>query len=58
MRWRPLRLPTGIELYYHGDHVEFVKDGNPKKPLTPSERQQCDEVVEAISQMARERRQP
>lgn len=43
-----LTMPKNIELYYYADHVEYVKDGDPNKPLTPAEKNRCDEVVRAI----------
>lgn len=54
--WKILKLPPGIELYYHAHGVEYVKDGDRSKPLSPSERRQCDEVVRLITQHASERR--
>jgi hypothetical protein len=43
-----LTMPKNIELYYYADHIEYVKDGDPNKPLTPAEKNRCDEVVRAI----------
>ena len=42
-----------IEFVYHGTWVEYVKDGDPDKPLTPSEKKLCDEIVERITKMAK-----
>lgn len=48
-----IRLPQNIEFVYHGNSVEYVKDGNPDKPLTPAEKLLCDEVVNEITIMAK-----
>ena len=37
-----------IEFVYHLDHIEYVKDGDPRKPLTMKEREICDRIVESI----------
>ena len=51
-----IQVPKNIELIYYADHIEFVKDGNPSKPLSPKERKICDKVVEVISKLAGLRR--
>lgn len=43
-----LIAPKNIEFVYHGSWVEYIKDGDPGKPLTPSEKRMCDEIVEDI----------
>ena len=48
-----IKIPRNIEFVYHGTHVEYVKDGNPDKPLTPAEKLLCDEVVNEITIMAK-----
>lgn len=53
-----IAIPANIELIYHGSYVEFVKDGDPNKPLSPDEKHACDAMVALISKMAdRKRRQ-
>ena len=42
-----------IEFIYHGSYIEYVKDGNPNKPPTPSEIKACDEIVERIKLLAK-----
>ena len=51
-----IKIPRNIEFVYHGTHVEYVKDGNPDKPLTPAEKLLCDEVVKEISLVAKSKR--
>lgn len=51
-----MKIPSNIEFVYHGTWVEFVKDGDPNKPLTPQEIKDCNEVVERIRLMAKTRR--
>ena len=48
-----IRIPKNIELVYHGSHVEYVKDNDPDKPLTPAEKLLCDEVVEQITGLSK-----
>lgn len=48
-----IRIPKNIEFIYHGTHVEYVKDNDPLKPLTPSEKLLCDEVVREIAMIAK-----
>lgn len=48
-----MKIPSNIELVYHGIHVEYVKDGDPDKPLTPKEKKVCDEFVEYIRNKCR-----
>ena len=48
-----IEKPRNIEFVYHLDHIEYVKDGDPSKPLTPSEKELCDEIVERITKMAK-----
>jgi hypothetical protein len=48
-----MKIPSNIELVYHGTYVEYVKDGDPDKPLTPKEKQTCDEFVEYIRNKCR-----
>lgn len=40
-----IKPPKNIELVYHGDSVEYIKDNDPGKPLTLAEKLLCDEVV-------------
>ena len=49
------RIPSNIEFIYHGSWVEYVKDGDPDKPLSPSEKKLCDEIVERIKRMANDK---
>lgn len=51
-----IRLPKNIEFVYHGNSVEYVKDGNPDKPLTLSEKLLCDEVVRRITMIAKSKK--
>lgn len=53
MRRGYIEKPRNIEFVYHLDHIEYVKDGDPSKPLTPSEKELCDEIVERITRMAK-----
>ena len=51
-----IRIPKNIEFVYHGNSVEYVKDNDPDKPLTPAEKLLCDEVVKEISLVAKSKR--
>ena len=51
-----IKIPRNIEFVYHGTHVEYVKDGNPDKPLTPAEKLLCDEVVRQIVELSKAKR--
>lgn len=51
-----IKIPRNIEFVYHGSHVEYVKDGNPNKPLTLAEKLLCDEVVRQISELSKVKR--
>lgn len=48
-----IQVPKNIELIYYADHIEFVKDGNPSKPLTLAEKLLCDEVVRKIIELGK-----
>lgn len=48
-------IPKGIEFVYHGTWVEYVKDGDPDKPLSPSEKKLCDDIVERITKLANDK---
>jgi hypothetical protein len=48
-----IKIPRNIEFIYHGDSIEYVKDNDPLKPLTPSEKLLCDEVVKEITRIAK-----
>lgn len=48
-----MKIPSNIELVYHGTYVEYVKDGDPDKPLTPKEKIICDKFVEYIRNKSR-----
>ena len=48
-----MKIPSNIEFVYHGTHVEYVKDGDPDKPLTPKEKKVCDEFVEYLRNKSR-----
>lgn len=50
-----IEKPRNIEFVYYGSWVEYVKDGDPSKPLTPSEKELCDEIVERITKMANDK---
>ena len=55
--WTPvIKPPKNIEFIYHGSYVEYVKDGNPDKPLTLSEKLLCDEVVRRIVELSKAKR--
>lgn len=51
-----IRIPKNIEFVYHGSYIEYVKDNDPNKPLTPKEKKACDEVVKHISLIAKSKR--
>lgn len=52
-----LSIPSNIELVYHGTHVEYIKDNDPNKPLTPKEKKICDKMVERIKLMTKKGKQ-
>ena len=51
-----IKIPRNIEFVYHGSYVEYIKDNDPDKPLTPAEKLLCDEVVRQISLIAKEKK--
>lgn len=40
-----VEIPKNIEFIYHEDSIEYVKDNDPDKLLTPHEKRVCDEAV-------------
>ena len=48
-----IKPPKNIELVYHGDSVEYIKDNDPDKPLTLAEKLLCDEVVRQIAELSK-----
>lgn len=51
-----IRIPKNIEFVYHEDSIEYVKDNDPLKPLTPSEKLLCDEVVRQVTRIAKSKK--